>query len=281
MNDDKKEQPFLILVADNPSIKIEEQRNQQDLERVQCVTINAIRKLAVNLLRIIAGAGDPDKLLHDIDAARQTYFNYIDATKKAGRQNEILTDNFSIDHLFARANSDPVTEDDWRHWAMPTDPHKEYFDSVNHAKVELRRAALRQVAAILNSQDNREPHLKAHGGNLDNVIQSIWDAEKRFELRKSRPPEQADPKRLAIAEQNIADLQRKQRIREIQSLPSHQIAGLRAVELGTTDQIDAFTLDVLGRMKLLTRPKRSTKKSAWQLTEDGRLALEFHHQREN
>jgi hypothetical protein len=60
-------------------------------------------------------------------------------------------------------------------------------------------------------------------------------------------------------------------------LAPRQIAALRAlVTSNGLDEFDAFTFDVLGRMGLLARPKGSKAKTDWQLTEEGRAALERH-----
>jgi hypothetical protein len=277
MNDRKKEAP-LTLVADNSSEALEKQRAQQELERSKSRASDLMRRLAVNLLRVIAGAGEPWALMREIDEVRKASLEYLSAAKEADHPAEPLTRELDLDLLFSWQNRkrEPVTEEDWHRWAEPSNPHEEYFESNARAKLELRRAVLRQVASVLSSRETREPHLKAHGGNLDDIIQSILAAEKQFEQQKSRPPRQPDPERVAFAEQKIAGLRREQRTRQIESLPAHQIAGLRAVEAGTVEQTDRFTLDVLGSMKLLTRPKSSKEKSEWQLTDEGRLALEIH-----
>jgi hypothetical protein len=185
-----------------------------------------------------------------------------------------------LDYLFSDKNRDirPQTEEDWLRWAQPSDPYEEYLEGKARDKLALRRAALRQVASVLSSGDPREPHLKAHGGNLDDILRSMLDARSRFEQERSRPPRQADPSRQAIANQKIAELKRDRRKRQLESLPAHQIAALRAVEAKSVDQTDRFTLEVLGSMKLLARPKRSTKKSDWQLTDDGQMALDIHRE---
>ena len=63
----------------------------------------------------------------------------------------------------------------------------------------------------------------------------------------------------------------------IANLEPHQWAALSAVHSGESpafDAIDAFTFDVLARMKLLTRkPGGGKSKRDWQLTELGALAL--------
>jgi hypothetical protein len=63
----------------------------------------------------------------------------------------------------------------------------------------------------------------------------------------------------------------------IAGLQRHQWAALHAVHSGETpafDATDAFTFDVLARMKLLERkPGRGKSKRDWQLTELGALAM--------
>ncbi len=66
----------------------------------------------------------------------------------------------------------------------------------------------------------------------------------------------------------------------IANLQEHQVRGWRAVLDGSEEalaQIDAFTLDVLGRMGFLQRIKGVPKsKRAWQVTELGRSAVDHH-----
>ena len=95
-----------------------------------------------------------------------------------------------------------------------------------------------------------------------------------------------DTARVALAEGKIEEIrqaqqaqERAKRAQEITGLSEQQIAGLRAVEAGAAealDMVNAFTLDVLGRMHLLARVKGKKGKSAWVLTEDGRAALKTH-----
>jgi hypothetical protein len=63
--------------------------------------------------------------------------------------------------------------------------------------------------------------------------------------------------------------------RKIAALAPHQIAALRAVSASCGfDNIDAFTFNVLGHIGLLKRPRGSKAKTDWQLTDEGRAALE-------
>ena len=63
--------------------------------------------------------------------------------------------------------------------------------------------------------------------------------------------------------------------RKIAALAAHQIAALRAVSASCGfDNIYAFTFNVLGHIGLLKRPRRSKAKTDWQLTDEGRAALE-------
>jgi Meiotically up-regulated gene 113 len=107
------------------------------------------------------------------------------------------------------------------------------------------------------------------------------------DLRRPRPPrmtqEQRQERQLAALAQKqqrqlAAFAQERERNRKaVAALAPHQIAALRAV--GTSnghDKIDALTFDVLGRIGLLMRPKGTKTKTAWQLTDEGRAALEQH-----
>jgi len=274
--DDEKNATPLTLVADNSSATLEERRAQHEFGHSASRATATIKRLAVNLLRIIAGAGEPHELHRNLDEVRESYLDYLKAAERAGRYAEPLTNGLDLDSLFSREDPEPLTEEDWLRWAKPRDRYEEYFDGNAQDKLELRRAALRQVASVLSSGDPREPHLKAHGGNLDEIIRRMLDAKNRFEQERLQPPNQVAPHRLAIAERKIAEIRRDRRKRQLESLAIHQLAALRAVAAKSVDQTDRFTLDVLGSMKLLVRPKGSTKKSDWQLSDDGRTALEIH-----
>jgi hypothetical protein len=67
----------------------------------------------------------------------------------------------------------------------------------------------------------------------------------------------------------------QKRKRQLAALAPHQIAALRAIVASSGfDEIDAFTFGVLGRMGLLMWPNGTKTKTAWQLTDEGRAALE-------
>jgi hypothetical protein len=281
--DDQEKERSLTVVAENSSATIEKQRALNELRRANFQAAEAIKQLSINLLRVIAGAGEPWNLLRNIDDARTSCVDYLIAADKLGQPANLPTEALELSRLFLSQDkeTEPTTEEGWRRWASPSDPHEEYFEHIKRAKVELRRAALRQVAAVLSKNEKREPHLRAHGGNLDEIIQDIIDAERQLDSQNSRPRGSSRPERLAIANGKIAALRRDKRVQQIKSLPAHQIAGLIAVEAGTAELTDGFTLDTLGRMELLMRLKGNKSKSAWQLTDDGRLAIEMHRQRKD
>lgn len=276
--DDREKKRSLTVVAENSSEALEKRRARDETQQVKLRAAGAVKQLAVNLLRVIAGAGEPLNLLRDIDNARALYVDYISAARSADQQVHLPIEGLDLNSLFSspRREHEPTTEEDWRRWAQPSDPYEEHFRYINHAKLELRRAILRQVASVLSSGETREPHLQAHGGNLDDIIKDICSAHRQFANIKSQPRKPACPERLAIAEGKIAELRHEKRIQQIRSLPAHQIAGLVAVEAGTVEQTDSFTLDTLGRMELLRRPKGRKSKADWQLTDDGLLALKIH-----
>lgn len=95
---------------------------------------------------------------------------------------------------------------------------------------------------------------------------------------KPAPP--PEPARVEFADKGIAVLALKKRAAELShelaNLSSHQLSALRAVEGGSPEAlviVNSFTLDVLGRMGLLSRGKGQRGKGAWRLTEGGQLAL--------
>lgn len=281
-NDDEK-RSFVTLVSENSSAKIAADRARQTASR-------RLSDLAVNLLRIVAGAGKPEKLLIDIDNARSAYIEYLQAAKIAGQVlPECASSNLNIDALFRTEVRNPETEEDWQRWARD-DPYRDYIAEREAIKLSLRRSVLREIAAELAGAGVQS---QRHGNDVNGAVRHMSDAQERFnKLRDNRAPApprplpsvplvtaHANADRATIAEKAIADIKRAKRAGEIAGLSSHQVEGLRAVQAGSVEAlalVNGFTLDVLGRMGLLKRTKGGRGKCAWRLTDDGRFALERH-----
>jgi hypothetical protein len=284
MGNDDERKSIVTLVSENSSTKIVADRARETAFR-------CLSGLAVNLLRIIGGAGKPETLLIDIDNARSAYIDYLQTAKAAGQVlPERACSGLNIDALFRSEVRYPATEEEWQRWARD-DPYGDYMAEWEAIKLSLRRSVLREIAAELAGVSVQS---QRHGNDIDSAIRSMSDAQEKFYKRRDNPvpapsrrlppsmplmTPRANAAMATIAEQAIADLKRAKRDGEIASLAGHQVEGLRAVQVGSVEAlapVNSFTLDVLGRMGLLKRTKGGRGKGAWQLTDDGRLALERH-----
>lgn len=70
------------------------------IERARNDAAYRLRYLVANLLRVIAGAGQSDRLLIDIDEARTAYMKHVQALKDAGLYiSDDICAGLSIDDL--------------------------------------------------------------------------------------------------------------------------------------------------------------------------------------
>jgi hypothetical protein len=280
--DDKK--PDLKIVSTISSEEIDAKRALADARRsvkVACEdAAQRLHRLTANLLRIIAGAGEPGRLLTDIDEARTTYIKHSQSLQDARACGEYLRDDIStgldIDELFKTDEHLPQTEEEWRRWqARADDPFHDYSEESERTKRHLRRSVLREVAANLTGIDVQS---RKHSNDIDDAVRRLVDLREDYLKRRDRPAA-PNPIRARMVEEAIADIRKTARQKQIAGLPSHQIKGLRVIASGSferIDTVDGFTLDVLGRMGLLKRIKGKSGKRGWELTDDGRAALEYH-----
>lgn len=279
---------MIRVVSENSAEEIALKRAREEAEW-------KLRLLAENLLRVIAGAGKPEKLLADIDVARTRYLEYLAAAKAANVMPGDIVAPLRIDHLFHEDADRPQTEHEWREWAIKN-PEGDYFNARRRWIQHIRRGVLREVASELVGSDlqGRRSEQQVWDGihAIMNARDDMVDARKaaeRAERRGTPVKPVIDTARAALAEGKIEEIrqaqqaqERAKRAQEIAGLSEQQIAGLRAVEAGAAealDMVNAFTLDVLGRMHLLAKVKGKKGKSAWVLTEDGRAALKTHENR--
>lgn len=278
MENDSKEDRLLAIARKNSPTKTD----------YTCkMAFSRLCDLAANLLRIIGGAGKPQTLLVDIDEARTAYIDYLQTARAEGQLlPEPASSGLDIDALFKSEIRKPVTEEQWKEWARD-DPLRDYLIEQKLIKLSLRRSVLREIAAELAGIPVQS---QKYSNEIDDAIHRMIRARERFDQRKSSVsvsprrqspsvPLSTPPIRTAIADQAITDIRRAKRDNEIACLDSYQIAGLRAVQAGSAEAlalVNSFILDVLGRMGLLVRAKGGKGKAAWQLTDDGRLALERH-----
>ncbi|HLH92168.1 MAG TPA: DUF433 domain-containing protein [Xanthobacteraceae bacterium] len=114
--------------------------------------------------------------------------------------------------------------------------------------------------------------------SLDRRLYGLREKRVKKRSRPASPP--PEPARVERADSEIAVLAQKQRAAELPHEPpilgAYQLSALRAVVSGSPDAlaiVNSFTLDVLGRMRLLSRGKGQKGKAAWRLTDEGRRAL--------
>jgi hypothetical protein len=279
-NDDEKNRLLALARKNSPS--------KADYARE--IAFSCLSDLAVNLLRILGGAGKPETLLSDIDKARSAYVDYLQTARADGQiLPEPASSGLDIDTLFKSEIPKPATEEEWQRWARD-DPYRDYLIEREYIKLSLRRSVLREIAAELAGVQVQS---RRYSNEIDDAIHRIIRAKETLDQQESSAsvsprrkspsvpvmPVSTPPVRVAIAEQAIADIRRAKRDNEIACLDNYQIAGLRAVQAGSAEAlalVNSFTLDVLGHMGLLVRAKGGKGKAAWQLTDDGRLALERH-----
>jgi hypothetical protein len=129
---------------------------------------------------------------------------------------------------------------------------------------------------LLRAQISLENDLLAAGFDRDAYrlrIQGMQDREQKG--RQKEVIREFQRKMM----QDKRDQEEERRQEAIAALAPHQIAALHAVSASCGfDSIDAFTFDVLGHLGLLKRPKGRKAKTDWQLTDEGRAALDRHSQ---
>ena len=178
----------------------------------------------------------------------------------------------------------PETEQEWDRWVAEGDaPERDYEREHEAILFRLRLSVIRELAAAIAG-------IGAQRNKHKNDIESALDAELRArealqqEQRERRNPSRKKAaqmgaerlERLHIRERTEATKREKQDQNNIEHLESHHVGTLRAVATKNLDAAESFLLDVLGRMRLISRPKGVKTKSAWELTELGQRALEFH-----
>lgn len=251
------------LVAKNDPAQIATEYAHQKAE-------SAMTNFVANLLRVIAGAGQPDAVItnmHDTLAA------WLEFDKAAGwHQPTPMPSLPTLDALFEPTATAPQTEDQWRQWATD-DPMREFHDERDRIVRVLRTAVLREIAGKMTGHPF---HVSTYGGQITQAMRDYQRAHETLAASRDRPPRPA-PYRQQIAADAIDKLREQARDDMIAGLRTDQFAALRAVQSGAPEgfnAFDAFTFDVLGRMGLLRRKPDSRKsKRDWELTDLGTLAL--------
>jgi hypothetical protein len=285
------------LVVENDPARLAANHVRANDDRQRDHAARTLRRLAVNLLRVIAGAGEPDRLPRDLRDAFAAWAEFAEADHNtlAGTPG---VNELTIDHLFLDNESEPQNEEEWERWAE-ANPRRDYVEQSEWIMRDLRRAILREIAAIIDGSQvqisRRERDVQSALNRLERARDEYFSDQRRQRIadaavasqRQQRKTDQPiahvraskptlDPVRQAKAEKEIAKLREVERDNMIANLNTYQWAGLRAVQSadpGAFESVNAFTLDVLGSMKLIKRKPGSKSKRDWQLTDLGMLAL--------
>jgi hypothetical protein len=307
-NDEPPKIDKLRLVADNDPARITERQKQVAADDARDQAAASLARLVANLLRVLAGAGEPDAVPDNLLKASGNYRDAFNAGNRGGMPG---LEDLNLYRLFREGEErdKPQTEEGWRRWAAD-DTRRDYEEERRLLLHQLRRHVLREIASTITQS---ELQIRREEQEIDNVLRRLEEAREHYCNGPKKPPR---PYRQSIAEHEIAKLhgadtklqrtarqeiakarhqkpnlksreeiadgeietlQARKRDEMIAALQPHQWVALHAVHSGETrafDAIDAFTFDVLARMKLLKRkPGRGKSKRDWQLTELGALAL--------
>ena len=268
----------------------------------------SLATLVANLLRVLAGAGEPYAVPGNLLKAWE---HYRDAYNAGNRGQMPGLDDLILHHLFDEGGErdKPLTEEEWRRWAAD-DPRRDYEEERRSLLHQLRRHVLREIASTITQSSLQ---IRREEQEIDDVLRRFEEARERYFNGPRKPPRAyrhsiaeheiaklhgADTKlqhsakreiakvrhrepnlnsRQETADRAIGTLQARKRDEMIAALQPHQWVALHAVHSGEThafDAADAFTFDVLARMELLERrPGGGKSKRDWQLTELGKLAI--------
>jgi hypothetical protein len=296
MNDqiDDLEKQGPKLVSENSPEKVKLLRKREAADRAAAEARQRVRVLVANILRIIAGAGEPVSTAVQMHDALKAYLDWSKAAEEATgcgiNDDQEIWSPLRLDSLFPHEHRDPQTEEEWQEWALEN-PQRDYIRERDRQMDRIRQIVLREIAAEMAGI---EMHSRKYNGDYRDAINRICDEHEKYRKTQGKPVK-SNPTRVQFAEQAIAGLREREqqkaaasaaerREKMVANLQEHQVRGLRAVLDGSEEalaQTDAFTLDVLGGMGLLQRIKGVPKsKRAWQVTELGRRAVD-HHKRDN
>ncbi|CAN5142822.1 hypothetical protein BH10PSE10_BH10PSE10_04720 [soil metagenome] len=269
------------LVVKNDPAQLMTSIAQADDDRRRHGAALALQRLVANLLRVIAGAGEPHRLPRDFHDTFASWADFSNAHQYSGEIPGV--DELRIDRLFPDDDESPQTEEEWRRWAEP-DPLHDYQQVRRLIIHRLRRNMLREVAETIAGNDMQ---IRRNERDIEQSLDQLETALDKYRKESKKPPK-PNPINQKIAEDAIAKLRADKREKEIAdreaqrdkmiaNLAAHQWTALRAVRSGDPadfERNDAFTFEVLGGMKLLKRKPGSGKsKRDWELTDLGMLAL--------
>ena len=307
-NDEPPNGDKIRLVAYNDPTRIAEHQKQVAANDARDRAAESLATLIANLLRVLAGAGEPYSVPANLLKASEHCRDAYDAGnhgRMPGLEDLILYRLFREDE----ERDTPHTKEEWRRWAADN-PRRDYEEERRSLLHQLRRHILREIASTITGSDLQ---IRREQGEIDDVLRRIEKAREDYFNGSRNPPSayrrsiaereiaklrEADTElqriakqkstkvrdrkpnlnsRQEIADREIENLQARKRDEMIAGLRPHQWTALYAVHSGQTQAFDAtdnFTFDVLARMALLERkPGRGKSKRDWQLTELGALAM--------
>lgn len=288
-NDEPPKNDKLRLVADNDPAHISERQKQAAADNARNRAAASLATLVTNMLRVLAGAGQPHAVAGDL---LKTSEQYRDAYDAGNRGQMPGLEELTLYELFREEKDEPRTEEEWRRWAAD-DPYRDYQEERDSLLQQLRRHILREIASTITRSDLQ---IRREQQEIDDVLRRLEQARKNYFEGPRKTPSQyrqriaaanavskaSDRKpsrgsKQEIADREIDNLHIRKRDEMIAGLQPHQWVALYAVQSGETrafEATDSFTFDVLSRMKLLERkPGSGRSKRDWQLTELGALAM--------
>ncbi len=271
MSDDDNNDKTLRLVSSRDDKTVAEVGAKSDADYEHQLAAQAMETLVVNLLRVIAGAGQPYKVIREMHDAFVAWQEWYKAAEAVGQPKHDTPGLFTLDDLFTERHWEPQTEAEWDQW-LASDSAPDDYAAERHLLLDhLRTAVLREIASKVTGH----PALPKHAQEVTDAMAEYGKLRERYRAPRLRRLNEWDVDRHARA---VARLREKARDDMIAGLRDEQVAALAAVGAGVPDgfePFDAFMFDVLGRMGLLQRkPNGRKSKRDWDLSEAGRLALE-------
>ena len=194
-NDEPPKYDNIRLVADNDPARIAEHRQQLAADDTRDQAAASLATLIANLLRVLAGAGQPYAVPGDFLKAVE---HYRDAYNAGNRGQMPGLEELILYHLFREGEErdKPQTEEEWRRWAADN-PRRDYEEERRSLLHQLRRHVLREIASTITGSDRQ---IGREQREIDNVLRRLEEARQHYFNRPRNPPR---PYRRSIAEREI------------------------------------------------------------------------------
>ena len=270
MSDDDDKKP-LRLVSSQPGRAVAEVRAKSDADYEHQLAAQAMETFIVNLLRVIAGAGQPYSVITEMHDAFVAWQEWHKAAEAAGQPKHDTSGLFTLHDLFPERRWKPQTEAEWDQWLASDFRRRRLRRRAPPPAGQSATAVLREIASKVTGH----PALPKHAHEVTDAMEKYGTLRERHRTPQLRRLNERD---IDIHARAVARLREQASDGMIAGLRADQVAALAAVAAGTPEgfePFDAFMFDVLGRMGLLQRkPNGRKSKRHWDLSEAGRLALE-------